>query len=80
MSFGSTTKPTAPMANPSQIVLTQEQAELLLPLLPTLHNANENGSNFTVAEMFSKKRVGHASQAQNYLLVSLSWSLLKVPR
>lgn len=59
------------MEDPSKVVLTKEQAELLLPLLPTLQqqsNSLINGSKFTVTDMFERRK-GRATQAQNYLLV-----------
>lgn len=60
--------------DPSKVVLTKEQAELLLPLLPALQQTpttEDNGCKFTTSQMFSKERPGGKSTAaQNYLLVS----------
>lgn len=60
----------------SQVVLSKEQAELLLPLLPALQKRSSvsNSANdeykYTVEEMFAKERPGGRSTlAQKYLLV-----------
>ena len=63
--------------------LTKEQAEILLPLLPTLlsqpqqpqsaENEVEVAARYSVEEMFvKKKKNSRCTPAQNYLLVSVS--------
>jgi len=57
------------------ITLTKEQAAQLIPLLSRAVEENsdlsEEGPNYTIAEMFEKKKNTRSTPAQIYLLVSL---------
>ena len=59
------------------VTLTKEQAAMLLPLLTQTVSAGESsggaeeGPNYSIAEMFTKKKKNtRCTPAQNYLLVS----------
>ena len=63
------------------VTLTKEQAEILLPLLPTLASRPQPAQSevevvprYSVDEMFVKKKNSRCTPAQNYLLVSVSVS------
>lgn len=69
------------MAAQSELTLTKEQAALLLPLLQkqmdqpsSKSKTSAAGCRFSNEELFQKKKKNHtASEAQNYLLVRVSF-------
>lgn len=65
-----------------QLNLTKEQAEILLPLLPSLvasmaplqlgEATQDDGGEYTTSQMFAKKgKNSKSTRVQNYLLVSV---------
>ena len=63
------------MSSTSGVVLTQEQAEILLPLLPSLKKRGTGTTDvdedkYSTSDMFAKSKTGRATAAHNYLLVS----------